>query len=159
MIQATYVLTLDDFLDAAGEAYRHDGKGKLYRVGIVAVGLWLIADALARPSPSYYGIVVGLLLAWWGIRPPARRLRGYYQKMVTNEEIIVQIDETGITTMSPTTRTELKWAAFQIVMETSKTFSLYAANLMYVFPKRAFNEALSEEFRKLLKNNVPAKPQ
>jgi hypothetical protein len=161
MIQSTYVLKLDDFLDAVREAYRHDGRTKLTRIGYVVGGLALIAIVLSgEPSPSYWVIAVGLWLTWWGIQPPARRLKRYYQKSVTNEEVVVQIDETGITTTSPTARTALKWAAFELALETPRTFSLHASNLMYVFPKRAFNEASSEELRKLIaQNKVPTKPK
>ena len=162
MIEATYVLTIDDFMDAVGEGYRRDGKTRRTRTGYVVVGLGLIAVVLTgEPSPSYWVIVVGLWLAWWGIQPPARRLRNYYKKGVTNEQIVAQIDEIGVTTVSQTGRSETKWAGFRFMLETPKTFSLYTtSNVMYVFPKRAFDESSCEELRNLIvKNGIPTKPR
>jgi hypothetical protein len=162
MIEATYVLTIDDFMDAVGEGYRRDRKTRRTRAAYVVVGLGLIAVVLTgEPSPSYWVIVVGLWLAWWGIQPPTRRLRNYYKKSVTNEQIVAQIDEIGVTTVSPTGRDEMRWAGFRFVLETPMTFSLYTtANIMYVFPKRAFNEQSCEELRRLMvEKGIPTEPR
>jgi hypothetical protein len=54
----------------------------------------------------------------------------------------------------------MKWEGFKSALETPKTFSLYSPGLLYVFPKRAFNEQDCEELRKLIvKNEIPGKPR
>jgi YcxB-like protein len=161
MIEATYILTIDDFMDAVRERFRRDPANIRIRVGYIVIGVGLIAVFVEKLPLAYWLIFVGVFLAWWGIRSPARRLKNYYQRSVTNEQIVAQIDENGVTTVSPTGRSEMKWVGFAYVLETPKTFSLYTiGNIMFVFPKRAFDEQSCEELRKLVVNNgIPTKPR
>lgn len=80
---------------------------------------------------------------------------------MTNEQVVAQIDQTGITMETPTSRTEMKWQAFAYALETPTTFSLFTiSNLMYIFPKRAFSEITSEECRKLIaQSGLPTEPR
>ena len=161
MIEATYLLTIDDLMDAGKIGYRHDVTAIFNRVGSLVVGLGLIAIAFTqKPSPLYWLILLGAFFVWRGIRSPVHRMKNYYKKIVTNEHVDVQVDEVGVRTVSPNHRTETKWAGFRYALETPKTFSLYTiANKMYVFPKRAFNEESCEELRKLIaRNGIPTKP-
>jgi hypothetical protein len=55
----------------------------------------------------------------------------------------------------------MKWVGFAYTLETPKTFSLYTiGNIIFVLPKRAFDEQSCEELRKLIvKNGIPTKPR
>ena len=167
MIEVRYVLQIEDFMDAIRASYAGDKRGKRAQIAMIAIGIAIVPLVFYTRSfgegreLSYWMIPLGLGLAWSGFQSPARRLRTYYQESVTNEQVVAQIDETGVTTVSSTTRTEMKWAGFAHGFETPNTFSLYTiANLMYVFPKRAFNEQSCEEFRKLIvQNGIPTKPK
>jgi hypothetical protein len=144
MIEATYVLTIDDLMESGKEGYGRDATVKRYRVQWVVIGIGLIAIVLTqKPSPLYWMILLGLFYVWSAVKLPAPYLKKHFQKSVTNEQVVAQIDEGGVTTESPTARTEMKWAAFAYWLETPNTFSLFTiANLMYVFPKRAFNHGI-----------------
>jgi hypothetical protein len=162
MIEATYVLTIDDLMEAGKEGYGRDLSVKRYRVRWVVIGVGLIAIVLAqKPSPLYGLIFLGLFYLWSATRFPTSYLKKHFQKSVTNEQVVAQIDEGGVTTESPTARTEMKWAGFGYALETPNTFSLFTiANIMYVFPKRAFSEQSREEFRKIIvQNGIPTKPR
>jgi YcxB-like protein len=160
MIEVTFVLTIDDLMEAGKEGYARDTSVKRSRVYWVVIGVVLIAIALTqKPFPLYWMILLGLLLVW-NIVLPTPYLRKHFQKSVTNEQVVAQIDETGVTTESPTSRGEMKWAGVAFWLETPKTFSLVTiSNVMYVFPKRAFNEQSCEELRRLIvQNRIPGKP-
>jgi hypothetical protein len=161
MIEATFVLNIDDLMEAGKEGYRRDLSLTRYRLQWTAIGLGLIAIVVTqKPSPLYWLILLGLFFVWSALRYPGRHLKTHFQKSVTNEQVAVQIDETGVTTDSPTSRGKVKWNGFAFWLETPKTFSLLTiSNVMYVFPKRAFNEQSCEEFRKLIvQKGIPRKP-
>ena len=152
MIEATYVLTLDDLVEAGKEGYGDDRSITRFRVQWLVVGIGLIAIVLTqKPSPLYWLLLLGLLFIWTAIAYPGQRLKGHFRKSVTGEEVAAQIDEFGVTTISPTSRTEIKWEGFSFMVETSKTLSLVTiSNTILVFPKRAFTEQSCEELRRLI---------
>jgi hypothetical protein len=167
MIEIRYVLQIEDFMDAIRASYASDKRGKRVRIAMIVIGIAIVplvfytrSFGAGRGLP-YWMIPLGLGLAWSGLQSPALRLKTYYKKSVTNEKVIAQIDEGGVTTESPTARTEMKWVGFSYALETPNTFSLFTiANLLFVFPKRAFSEQSCEEFRKIIvQNGIPTKPR
>jgi hypothetical protein len=167
MIEATYVLTIDDLMDAIRSSYRIDKRSNRARIAVGALGIAIIplvfytrsfGDGRGLP---YWIIPLGVGLAWSSFQSPQRRLKAHYQKSVTNEQVVAQIMESGVTTTSQTARSEIKWAGFAYTIETPKTLALFTnSNVMFVFPKRAFDEQSCEEFHKLIvKNGIPAKPR
>jgi hypothetical protein len=162
MIEATYVLTIDDLMEAGKEGYGDDRTITLFRVQWLAVGIGLIAIVLTqKPSPLYWLMLLGMFFIWVAIAYPGRRLRDHFRKSVTNEQIVAQIDDAGVTTASSTSRTEIKWEGFRFMLDTPMTFTLLTiANNMLVFPKRAFTEQSCEEFRRLVaQKGIPSKPR
>jgi len=160
MIEATYVLTVDDLVDAGKEGYGDDRTVIRFRAQWLAVGIGLIAIVLTqKPSPLYWLMLLGLLFIWVAISYPGRRLREHFQKSVTNEQIVAQIDEAGVTTASSTSRSEIKWEGFKLMLDTPMTLTLLTIeNTMLVFPKRAFTEQSREEFRRLvIEKGIPSK--
>ena len=94
MIEATYVLTIDDLMDAGKEGYGGHRTVIRFRAQWLAVGIGLIAIVLTqKPSPLYWLMLLGLLFIWVAISYPGRRLREHFQKSVTNEQIVAQIDD------------------------------------------------------------------
>lgn len=165
MIEIRYVLQLDDFIDAVRASYAGDKRGKIVRIAAVVVGLSIIPLVFYTRSfgegheLSYWIIPLALGLAWSAaFQSPARRSRTYYRKSVTGEEVTGQFDETRMVTFSAKSRTEMLWSAFERWIEGDKTFVLYSANLMYVFPKRAFSDQSSAEFHTLLKEKIRPNP-
>lgn len=128
-------------------------------IGIAIVPLVFYTRSFGEGSGlSYWMIPLGLGLAWYGLFP-ARRLKTYYQKSVTGEEITGQFDDARMITFSTTARTEVLWAGFDSWMEGQTTFAIYAANMMYVLPKRAFRDESCAEFRSLISEKVHARPR
>jgi hypothetical protein len=160
MIEATYVLTVDDLVDAGKEGYGDDRSITRFRAQWLAVGIGMIAIVLTqKPSALYWLMLLGMFFIWIAIAYPGRRLRDHFQKSVTNEQIVAQIDEAGVTTASSTSRTEIRWEGFRLMLDTRLTLTLLTiGNTMLVFPKRAFTEQSREEFRRLvIEKGIPSK--
>ncbi len=161
MIEAKYILRVDEATDAARKAYRYDLLTWLSRAGSVVVGLGLIGIVFTgKPSPAYWVVAVGIWFVWHGIQSPVTRFsfRLFLKMGAPNEEVAVQIDETAGIIVAPNVRTEANWAAFKLTFETSKAFALHDGKLLYVFPKRAFSEESREEFRRLVaEKKIPTK--
>jgi hypothetical protein len=160
MIEATYVLTIDDLIEAGKEGYGDDRSITLFRAQWLAVGIGLIAIVFTqKPSPLYWLMLLGMFFIWVAIAYPGRRLRDHFQKSVTNEQIVAQIDEAGVTATSSTSRTEIKWEGFSVMLDTPLTLTLLTiSNTILVFPKRAFTEQSCEEFRRLVaQKSIPFK--
>jgi len=96
-------------------------------------------------------MLLGMLFIWIAIAYPGLHLRDHFQKSVTNEQIVAQIDEAGVTTASSTSRSEIKWEGFRFMLDTPMTLTLLTiGNTMLVFPKCAFTQQSCEEFRRLV---------
>jgi chromate transport protein ChrA len=86
MIEATYVLTIDDLMEAGKEGYGRDATVKRYRGQWVVIGIGLIAIVLTqKPSPLYWMILLGLFYVWSAVKLPVPYLKKHFQKSVTNE--------------------------------------------------------------------------
>jgi hypothetical protein len=160
MIEATYVLTIDDLMEAGKEGYGDYRSITRFRMQWLAIGIGLIAIVLTqKPSPLYWLMLLGMLFIWIAISYPGRRLRDHFQKSVTNEQIVAQIDEAGVTTASSTSRSEIKWEGFRFMLDTPMTLTLLTIdNNMLVFPKRAFTQQSCEEFRRLVdQKGIPSR--
>ena len=131
-----------------------------FRAQWLAVGIGTIAIVLAqKPSPLYWLMLLGIFFIWIAIAYPGRHLRDHFQKSVTNEQVVAQIDEAGVTTASSTSRSEIKWEGFRLMLDTPMTLALFTIdNTMIIFPKRAFTEQSCEEFRRLIiQKGIPSR--
>jgi len=125
MIEVTYVLTIDDLMEAGKQGYGDDRSITRFRMQWLAIGIGLIVIVRTeKPSPLYWLMLLGMLFIWIAISYPGRRLRDHFQKSVTNEEIVARIDEAGVTTASSTSRSEIKWKGFRFMLDTPMTLSL-----------------------------------
>jgi len=162
MIEIRYVLQIEDFMDSVRASYASDKRGKRVRMAMSAIGIAIVPLVFDTKSfgegsgLSYWMIPLGLGLAWYGLFP-ARRLKAFYQKCVTGEEVTGQFDDARMVTFSATARTEILWSAFDSWIEGQTTFAIYAANVMYVLPKRAFSDESCAEFRRLLSEKIRAR--
>lgn len=70
-------------------------------------------------------------------------------------EILAEINDDGMTIQTKDSRAELKWSSFMKYLESRNLFVVYqSAQLMNVFPKRAFSAEQVEVFRDLLRRNL-----
>ncbi len=121
-------------------------------MSVVAGALLLCSPFLAGYSVSHPDqFLLGmspfaLCLMLWGLQSPKKSARKFYARAMNGTEYQAVITDEGITTLSPTVRTELKWAGFSRVIEGQKTLALVYETVMYLFPKRAFNAEQWAEF-------------
>jgi hypothetical protein len=160
MIQATYVLTINDVMEAGKAALKRELAITRVRAEWIAMAIGLIAIVLTQKlSPLYWLILLALLFIWHAISYPGQGLKIHFQRSVTNQQIVAQITESSVTTMSETSRTETTWKGLSFTTETPNTITLVTiTGTMYVFPKRAFGEQACNELRKLItQNGIPSK--
>ena len=117
MIEARYVLTIDDLVEAGKEGYGDDRSITRFRAQWLAVGIGMIAIVLAqKPSPLYWLMLLGIFFIWIAIAYPGRHLRDHFQQSVKTT-VVAQIDEAGVTTASSTSRSEIKWEGFRLMLD------------------------------------------
>jgi hypothetical protein len=158
-----YSYKIEDFEEIVEVADKLAPRRHVIRFGLVCVGgLLLIAPFLADRGPSHpdpfllglspYGIsmiVCGIL------QNPRRVARKYYAPEIQGIECEATIKQDGITTASPTSRAEFRWAAFTRVIEGKNVLALVETTTMHVFPRRAFSQEQWDDFISLLREHVP----
>jgi hypothetical protein len=151
---------LEDVHDAADRAVPTARRTR--REAVVAGCLFLIAPFLAAKSilhPEAFLLGMspfGVCFIWWGLQNPKRDVRKRYAQAVEIfPEYEVTIEEGGITTQSPTIRTELKWEAMSQILEGKGAVGLVCENVMYVFPGRAFNQEEWDRFLGQVRERIP----
>jgi len=123
---------------------------------LLSVSPFLAAPGLWPPDKFLLGVEpIAFILFACGLQNARRRARKFYAAAVTEKEYEAIIGSEGITTSSPVGRGEMKWEAFQRVIEGDGAIGLVADAMMYVFPKRAFTPTELEEFKQLMAAHVP----
>jgi YcxB-like protein len=151
-----YTYGMGDFEEISEAADRLNPKARRLRKAYLLLGIALVAlpflagGSIRHPDVSLWPTIpFGVLLIMYAANSRPRKLaRKYYS--VAPYEYKASITEAGITTLSPTVRTELNWAAFSRCIEAENVLALVYENVMYVFPKRAFSEQQWEEFHGLI---------
>jgi YcxB-like protein len=123
---------------------------------LLSVSPFLAAPGLWPPDKFLLGMEpMALILFVCAFQNARRRARKVYAAAVTDKEYEATIDDGGVTTSSPVGRGEMKWEAFQRVIEGDEAIALVADAMMYVFPKRAFTSSELEEFKELIASHIP----
>lgn len=139
----------------------------------LAVGLFIFINRNApppRPAPklprsSPWEILVPLLpwllifgFIWIFV---FRQLRNRYKQAFDSQSALhrrkrTEFDEEGIVAITPLSRSETRWEAFDKYRETMNTFVLHHSDVsVEIIPKRAFKSAEDRDaFRSLLKRHV-----
>jgi len=158
-----YSYKIEDFEEIVEVADKLAPRRHAIRFGLVCVGvLLLIAPFITSSGPlhpdlfllgmSPFGVCMILCVV---LQNPRRVARKYYAPEVQDLEYQATIAQDGITTTSPTGRSELRWAAFSRVIEGKDALAVVEKTTMYVFPRRAFSEQQWAEFIALLREHVP----
>src|SRR5258708_5032682 len=158
-----YSYKIEDFEEIAEVADKLAPRRHAIRFGLVCVGaLLLIAPFLtgggpSHPDPFLLGMSpFGVCMILCGIlQNPRRVARKYYAPEVEGTEYEATIKQDGITTTSPTGRSELRWTAFSRVIEGKNALGLVEKTTMYVLPKRAFSQEQWADFISLIREHVP----
>jgi hypothetical protein len=161
-INVRYSFKIEDFVEILEVADKLSPRQRRIRFGAKFVaGLLLAAPFLASSGPSHPDqFLLGLsstsiFLFGWGLITPKRVATKYYNKEVDGTEYEATITEKGITTTSPSSRAEFQWSAFSKAIEGANQVALIDKTIMYVFPKRAFNQEQWTEFINLLHTHIP----
>jgi hypothetical protein len=123
----------------------------LFAFAAASTGLRFSTDGLVLLLPV---VVLVLVLVLWTQRRSQQRLAE------THGQLDVRLDDTGVTVVSATARTESTWAAYGRYAETSKAFVLLSpgrsALIFTTLPKRALaSQADAERLRVLLDRHLP----
>jgi hypothetical protein len=116
---------------------------------------FLAAGSLYHPDWSFWPILpFAVCLIHAGLQTPRKIARKRYKNSLFPSEYKAEISESGIVTLSPTVRTELKWEAFSRCIEGNSAVALVYEAVMYLFPRRAFAEEQWAEFMRLVREHV-----
>jgi hypothetical protein len=159
-IEISYEYTIDDLVDAAEALDRLNPDARKIRIAMLVAGVFLIVGPFVLHDPwvPNWFAIIGAYTAFFGLQTPARITRRYYKKNFAPESCEAHISEEGITTVSSTGRSEMKWEGFQLVVEGKHTFVAQRRSVVYTIPKRAFTNEQAEQFRKLFKQNTKPSP-
>jgi hypothetical protein len=155
-IEISYEYTVEDLVDAAEALDRINPEARKLRIAMLVAGIILVIGPFVLHDlwvPKWFAIL-GAYPALFGSQTPARITRRYYKKNFVPESCEAHITEEGITTITSTGRSEMKWKGFQLVVEGKRTFVAQRGSVMYTIPKRAFTSEQAEQFRKLFKQTA-----
>ncbi len=169
-MKITYHITREDFIDAQ-KLHRSKSPGALGR-GIVVIGkilagasvVLLIALAAVNKDRRLWANLAPLviLLALWLLAMlvwvPFNWRRCYAKDRRLQDEFTTEISEEGVHMESPSFDANLKWGLFLRFLESDRVFLLYQTNRMFnLLPKSAFASTDIEEFRQLVRRQLPDK--
>lgn len=164
IVKIRYTFRIEDFEDLCVTAERltpHVRRIKFAAVmagWLLSVAPFLAAPGLWPPDKFLLGMEpMALCLVACGLQNVRRRARKFYAAAVTDKDYEADISEGGVMTMCRVGRSELKWEAFQRVIEGDDAIALVSDAVMYVFPKRAFTAEQLDEFKKLIASHVPVR--
>jgi hypothetical protein len=156
-----YSYTLQDFEKIAEAQYRKHPTWRRRRLGYLLLGIaslvapFLNSRSIDHPEPFLLGLsVYGLVLVYCGLQSPGRTARKQYRNSIRPYGYTAVISPSGITTLSPTVRTELQWAAFSQSINAEEVVALVYEAVMYLFPRRAFTEDQWQEFLGLINEKL-----
>jgi YcxB-like protein len=143
------------FVDALNLRVHHLRQGYL-GVGFLLFMLpFLAGGSFLQPEKNLlWTIPIGVLLVLSSRHNPRKWARRQYGKAIYDYDYTATITEAGITTSSPTVKTELQWAAFSGYHKTENVVALLYEKVMYVFPRRAFAPQEWEDFVVLVERMV-----
>jgi len=158
-----YSYRIEDFEEVAEVADKLVPRRHAIRFGLVCVGvLLLIAPFLAgpglvHPDPFLLGLSVFavVMISCGVLQNPRRVARKCYAAAIDGTEYEARINEDAITTKSSTGHSVQQWTAFSGVIAGQNTIGLVDKTIMYVFPRRAFNQEEWDKFLSLLRQHVP----
>jgi hypothetical protein len=129
--------------------------------GVVAAerSTWQSISDFVRPHFTWL-VLTGATCIFL-IRYTSRQLLTIWEGApVLRRPFTLTVSDHGITIAEPLSRDELKWFAFDRVIETQNLFLLYVAeHLFHMVPKRAFADtAQIDEFRATIDNRITRRP-
>ncbi len=158
-----YSYRIEDFEEVAEVADKLVPRRRAIRFGLVCVGVlsliapFLAGSGLLHPDPFLLGMSVFavVMISCGVLQTPRRVARKYYAAAIDGSEYEASINEDAITTKSSTGHSVLQWTAFSGVIAGQNTIGLVDKTIMYVFPRRAFNQEEWDKFLSLLRQHVP----
>jgi hypothetical protein len=161
-MKIVYRVTEDDFqeayrLFAANEKWlrRISRRVMPWEGGLMLLLAIVILSRGADPLIAVFFGLIGAYLLYCGFA-----LRRLFRKLSRNDqrfkhEVTADISEDGVHVVTPSTESQLKWAAIIRFLESETIFMFfYAAWTFSVVPKRAFADGDLQPFRELLHRKV-----
>ena len=106
---------------------------------------------------SIIGFLIGFYLLYCGHFAVRRSARRYFRNNPHyKHDFTADISENGVHVVTPTDDTQSKWGGFVRFLESDRIFMLFYSELTFIiFPKHAFAPGEAEQFRELLRVNIP----
>jgi len=155
-IRLRYRTTRGDHLRAAMAAGRRSDS--LFAIGVAllvpAIGSLLVGDPISFAIWSLVGLscltgIFNVPFAWWALRS---------RPDLVGQEVEDVIDAHGIVETTPKTNARADWSLYREVFESSDAFHLSTGSGYGFIPKRAFEPAEIEAFRRLLNDHGLVRP-
>jgi hypothetical protein len=165
-LKIVYRITEEDYvgahdLFAANEMplYRRVSRLLLPWVGAIILLMQvahLIVVPNRNPAVLGFGFLVGFYFLYCGFA-----LRRYFRRRFRNDrrfrhDFTAEISDEGIHITTLSEDSQVKWSSFIRALESDKIFMLFHAEWIFsIFPKRAFGPGGVDQFRELVRCNIP----
>ncbi|HEV8523152.1 MAG TPA: YcxB family protein [Terriglobales bacterium] len=124
------------------------------------VGMWLV-----ERDPKYFSgiwqlaLLTGLVTFALHLCPRLMWKRSYRKDKGLQEELTMEITESGIRVTSQNFEGTVRWAGYVRFVESETTLLLYVSpNAFHIFPKRAFSSDQLELFLELIRGKLLPQP-
>jgi YcxB-like protein len=106
---------------------------------------------------SVIGFLIGFYLIYCGHFAIRRSVRRFYRNNLHyKHEFTADISESGVHIVTAVDDSQSKWEGFVRFLESDRIFMLFYSELTFIiFPKHAFAPGEAEQFRELLRSNIP----
>jgi hypothetical protein len=166
-MKLTYRISEQDYMDAQSlylanlrPRYRRFVRSLMPWVGAFVV-IIEVAYIVLVPERSLALLVIGFLIGFYLLYCGHFAVRRYFRRLYRNNPhykhgFTADISEDGIHIVTATDDSQSKWGSFVRFLESDKIFMLFHSEWIFiVFPKRAFAPGEVEQFRELLRFNIP----
>lgn len=163
-VEVQYAYRMEDFENITEAASKTDPRWRRHTRNrnafrLIGATLFLLpflaSGNLYHPDWSFWPVLpLGAGLLYAGGQTPTRIARKQYRNSLFPYDYRAEISDSGIITISPAVRTELKWQAFSQCIEADGVIALVYEAAMYLFPRRAFTEQQWQEFRALISKHL-----
>ena len=157
-METRYQCNEGDYLEAQRAAFAKTARGIQIIVALlIPVAVWEVyALGFANTAPA---ILLGSFLLICPLVFFSTRIRWDFRRHPSlAREYRLRADDNGLELVSDVNQGGGKWASYTAFRETPNLFVFYCgARMFFMVPKRAFNGAQLDEFRRLVREKLPPK--
>ena len=157
-METSYQCNEGDYLEAQRAAFAKTTRViRIIGALVIPVAAWEVyALGFANTAPA---ILLGSLILICPLVFFSTRIRRDFRRHPNlAREYRLHADDNGLQLVSDVNQGGGKWASYTAFRETANLFVIYCgARMFFMVPKRAFNGAQLDEFRRLIRQKLPPK--